>query len=753
MDAMYSGRGATSRTSRTRQNKRGGHQVRSTTFHWHIGGILLIGLLLLLSNDFVIQTVSPLVFSFSQHENRVKAPLSVQRSSADNGGDDHYDAEEATDEDQLVADLNSWNTSAAASTSTKTTAPEQTGSRDHQNKEDAVKDEPQVFRANTTQPNNINIKGPLERSKRQQIKFDRQKGSLEKVFDTPMRYYVDLYEFGANVVNEEWAYLHIFKNGGTTIEVQTGHDHTSIQDPQVQKRKWFTFVRDPIEHFLSGWAECAHRERMDAKIQSQTKNLHTPIPSNTTIQGSYDQRVNDWITKVAALARPGIEAACEIHSFPQANALLDPNGHLAPQLQIVADLTELPAVLTNMIGFTYNPNIESGRNASANTYLQTYFPKRKQWLSETTLQRLCAFLEMDYFLFDFEMPTSCRNTFQEMKTNKSTTTTLVSNKKSTSMEDVGRELAIQNTSQQTFLQRMSQDSSLQLSRRQQAAFEERKGQLSTLFPYNRRFPSNLGVWGGNLVTDHWAYLHIFKNGGTTIAAQTTRWHTFLTDPKVVKRSWFTVVRDPLKHFLSGWAECGNREHKARYRKWKAAHPNVTVQPMDVPVPDQLTLKYDTRIQQWLTSISKFARWDHRFDCEVHSLPQVNSMMDRSGQIAKQLQVVGDLKELPAVLKLIGFQYDHKIATERNATASAFLRSYYPKRVDLLSNTTIQALCDFLSIDYYLLDYPLPEACSDMPVTGYHGVTKARTLVLRRPTGQTRHSRIVLPDRESTKVRS
>ena len=240
---------------------------------------------------------------------------------------------------------------------------------------------------------------PLKLSKRHQRKFDQQKGLLETSFTKSTRYYVDLFEFGANIVNDEYAYIHIFKNGGTTIEVQTGHDHTSIWDPQVQKRKWFTFVRDPIDHFLSGWAECFHRMRV-------ADNYTVTIPENTSVEESYDQRVNEWIDAVTAMARTDIKAACEIHSFPQVNSLLDPHGRIPRQLKIVGDLFELPAILAH-IGFDYNPSIESGRNATANPYLQTYFPKRKDWLTYKTKRRLCRFLVMDYFLFDFEMPPAC----------------------------------------------------------------------------------------------------------------------------------------------------------------------------------------------------------------------------------------------------------------------------------------------------------------------------------------------------------
>jgi hypothetical protein len=103
---------------------------------------------------------------------------------------------------------------------------------------------------------------------------------------------------------------------------------------------------------------------------------------------------------------------------------------------------------------------------------------------------------------------------------------------------------------------------------------------------------------------------------------------------------------------------------------------------------------------------------------MHSFPQVNYMLNRRGDISPQLRIIGDLNELPAVMKIVGFPYQEAVQTGRKATADEYLSTYYPRRVDLLSKTTIRNLCDFLAIDYYLLAYPLPAPCHDMPPRGY-----------------------------------
>ena len=75
-----------------------------------------------------------------------------------------------------------------------------------------------------------------------------------------------------------------------------------------------------------------------------------------------------------------------------------------------------------------------------------------------------------------------------------------------------------------------------------------------------------------------------------------------------------------------------------------------------------------------------------------------------------MEFVGDLKELPAVLGLVGLTYNHSLETGRNASANLYTITHFPRRVDLLTNQTILKLCKFLAMDYYLLDYPLPEPC-------------------------------------------
>jgi hypothetical protein len=62
----------------------------------------------------------------------------------------------------------------------------------------------------------------LDLSIKQQRKFEERKCVLPKYFPEWMRYVPPTHGYGANVLNDDFAYIHIFKNGGTTIAAQTG---------------------------------------------------------------------------------------------------------------------------------------------------------------------------------------------------------------------------------------------------------------------------------------------------------------------------------------------------------------------------------------------------------------------------------------------------------------------------------------------------------------------------------------------------
>jgi len=228
----------------------------------------------------------------------------------------------------------------------------------------------------------------LSLSLKQQQRFHKKKDELEDHFPIEKRYRAYSDQWAATPLNDEFAYVHIYKNGGTTVVKQTGNHQTEIVDPKISNLNWMTFVRDPIDHFLSGWAECGERSR-------ETSDL------------SYDMRIRNWLddTKAAIQTRHG----CAIHSFPQGTFLLNREGHVYPQMALIGDLREMVEVL-GIAGFEYDENRGEGRIASANLFKQEHYPSRKDLISDETMRYICAFVAIDYFLFDFEPPQACQAT-------------------------------------------------------------------------------------------------------------------------------------------------------------------------------------------------------------------------------------------------------------------------------------------------------------------------------------------------------
>ena len=116
------------------------------------------------------------------------------------------------------------------------------------------------------------------------------------------------YYFGF-IVNEDYAFRHIYKSGGTTVAVQTGQKH--VRQPDVGNRSLLTTVRDPLERFLSGWAECGGR------------NFNAMMA--LTKSDVYDDRVYAWLQflktgKHRTRKSPKMLKSCKEHSHPQATS-------------------------------------------------------------------------------------------------------------------------------------------------------------------------------------------------------------------------------------------------------------------------------------------------------------------------------------------------------------------------------------------------------------------------------------------------
>jgi len=258
----------------------------------------------------------------------------------------------------------------------------------------------------TTPPDWVSImrQNGLKRSAKHQKRFQERRWFLESQFPnrTEHRFSFMTCWYSAIAINDEWAYRHIWKNGGTTIQYQTRQKQGRLKDAYIRERRWMTLIRDPVNHFLSGWSECGEREEEE-------------YPTEGDI--SVDERVYNYLqNKVIPLAEilktdPGEHNCghCALHSMPQANYLMswrELAGVVTPQLEFVGAMKELEGVL-GMLGLEYDTSRKKGRVYASNEELQKKFPRDISLLSDKTLRAICDFVAVDYFLWDYEPPEAC----------------------------------------------------------------------------------------------------------------------------------------------------------------------------------------------------------------------------------------------------------------------------------------------------------------------------------------------------------
>lgn len=220
-------------------------------------------------------------------------------------------------------------------------------------------------------------------------------------------------------------------------------------------------------------------------------------------------------------------------------------------------------------------------------------------------------------------------------------------------------------------------------------------------------PHNPNGYFSFILNDEYAYRHIFKSGGTTMAYQTFS-TKHKTRDEIGERKLMTVIRDPLDHFLSGWAECGFRLNLHNTSAYDMlANEN----------------SYDVRVQKYLQStitclVKEKDNHDVPIDlcrCSTHSHPQFQYFLFQNGDeilVDPKLRIVGDMMELESVSELTGFTFNRPSIIGRNAEDNVIKKTHFPKSIDLLSNSTLQNICDFVLMDYIAFDFEPPSLCRE-----------------------------------------
>eukprot|EP00934_Nitzschia_sp_Nitz4_P002154 Nitzschia sp. Nitz4//scaffold69_size99277//64200//65174//NITZ4_004638-RA/size99277-processed-gene-0.23-mRNA-1//1//CDS//3329556730//2154//frame0 len=237
----------------------------------------------------------------------------------------------------------------------------------------------------------------LTSSMRHQRKFLERHLNVPELFSRSKRYQPVVFNFAAIAISSKFAFLHIWKCGGTTVADMTPEHQRELLDPMIQKREWLAVVRDPIDRFLSAWAECGMRYYNNESSLEESKVLDI-------LDYEYDIRARSWLDEVKQFLPPA--AQCHTHAFPQANYMLNAAGRVDEHVTLVGDLADLQDTL-RLSGMVMDDDIRVGRDSSQNEVKQTHFSSQRELLSTETLIELCDFYAMDYYLFDFEPPQAC----------------------------------------------------------------------------------------------------------------------------------------------------------------------------------------------------------------------------------------------------------------------------------------------------------------------------------------------------------
>jgi hypothetical protein len=240
-----------------------------------------------------------------------------------------------------------------------------------------------------------------ERSSLHQRKFLARKDRIASEFDWLVRFQSKLEQYAAIIISETFSFLHVWKCGGTTVAALVGDVQWSLNETEIQQREWVAFVRDPIDRFLSAWAECGFRQ-MQNSTEYQGMGHHTVL---NWLDGEYDFRVRAFLNEVRDFTFPEPDLSCHTHAHPQTNYMINDKGEIDDHVKMIGDLSELRPVL-EIAGFDDFPDVKS-RDASSNIIKAEKFPARKDLLKHQTLLELCRFYAMDYYLFDFEPPAVC----------------------------------------------------------------------------------------------------------------------------------------------------------------------------------------------------------------------------------------------------------------------------------------------------------------------------------------------------------
>ena len=171
-----------------------------------------------------------------------------------------------------------------------------------------------------------------------------------------------------------------------------------------------TFVRDPLEHFVSGFTEIVHR--VPTRPLVYTKDAYTFVQHLQHLKPNASSTAMAFVRDFVARRLNRQTDVTDAHCFPQIAFL---QQHLPHRLQFVGTLqpggfTTSFRAMSTLINYTLNP-VSNNRHPKTSATSGNPFRRAMEALMYNELnpykEAMCRALLIDYVCFNFELPADC----------------------------------------------------------------------------------------------------------------------------------------------------------------------------------------------------------------------------------------------------------------------------------------------------------------------------------------------------------
>jgi len=176
------------------------------------------------------------------------------------------------------------------------------------------------------------------------------------------------------------AYIHIWKSGGTQVYSHCGcHGYHKHLETLASNRSLFTFVRDPVAHFISGFVECQFRLNQ--------------INARPTVQS-----VIDWLSS---------RDDCNRHSWPQI-------WSIPKEIQAIVHISDMHKFFVQN-DLPWNARVGDFAKSLRHYHGWAKYTEEVKHLvhNEAVLVSICNYVAVDYCMLDFDPPALCRSVVQK----------------------------------------------------------------------------------------------------------------------------------------------------------------------------------------------------------------------------------------------------------------------------------------------------------------------------------------------------